>query len=59
MTTTITLSHTEAKALQTELDKAIEDLNLDTLQLIIDSHKIHVVRLNEDRANLSDVHNMD
>lgn len=44
MTTTLTLTHTEATQLHNELSKALADRNLDTLQVVTVGSDIRVVK---------------
>ena len=55
MNTAIILTHTEAVKLQKELSIALEDKNLDTIQIVSTSNEIHVSRVNIERADLSQV----
>ena len=46
MTVTTTLTHTEATKLLHELQTALQNRNLDTLQMVVTGKDIHVVKLN-------------
>lgn len=55
MTNTLTLTHTEAVKLHNELSIALEDKNLDTIQIVSTSNEIHVSRVVVERSDLSQV----
>lgn len=51
MTNTLTLTHSEATRLQKELNEALNDKNLDTIQIVSTGDDIHVVRCNMEGSN--------
>lgn len=51
MTNTLTLTHSEAIRLQKELNEALNDKNLDTIQIVSTGENIHVVRCNMEVTN--------
>ncbi len=55
MTNTLTLSHTEAAKLHKELTIALEDKNLDTIQIVSAVNAIYVSRVNTERADMNQV----
>jgi len=55
MTNTLTLTHTEAVKLHKELTIALEDKNLDTIQIVSTTSDIHVSRVMVERSDLSQV----
>lgn len=55
MTNTLTLTHTEAVKLHNELSIALEDMNLDGIEIELSTKEIHVSRVNIERADLSKV----
>ena len=60
MTTTLTISHLEAMQLHTELTKALDDKNLDTLQVVTIGGDIRVVKAGESvKDNIYDMSGAD
>lgn len=59
MTTTITLGHTDAVRLHKELTTLLAGNNLDTLQIVMTSTNIKVVKSGEERSDLLEQHTMD
>lgn len=58
MTNTLTLTHTEAVKLHKELSIALQDMNLDMIQIVSTTNEIHVSRINIERADSSIMDNL-
>lgn len=55
MNTAIILTHTEAVKLHNELSIALEDMNLDGIEIELSTKEIHVSRVVVERSDLSQV----